>query len=261
MDKTIGVIPARYSSTRLEAKVLKPINGKPMVEHVWRAAKKAKLLDEVIIACDDERVKKACLAFGAKTQMTAKEHPCGTDRIAEVVNPLDVKNVVNIQADEPLIKPEMIDSLVNALIHDKTISMATLIKKITDPAQLDDSNVVKVVKDKSDWALYFSRSPIPYLRAKFQGSAFKAKSFDSEQFKLPSAVVFYKHIGLYAYTKDFLFTFKKLPKSLLETAEQLEQLRVLENGYRIKVIETGFDTISVDTQADLERAEEILRRK
>ena len=261
MDKTIGVIPARYSSTRFEGKVLKPICAKPLVQHVWEAAKKAKLLDDVIIACDDERVKKACLAFGAKAQMTAKEHLSGTDRIAEVVNPLDVKNVVNIQADEPLIKPAMIDSLVNALIHDKSISMATLIKRITNPAELDDSNVVKVVKDKSDWALYFSRSPIPYVRSKSQGSVFTGKSFDSEQFKLSSAPVFYKHIGLYAYTKDFLFTFKKLPKSSLEAAEQLEQLRVLEHGYRIKTIETEFDTIGVDTPADLERVEEILKRK
>jgi 3-deoxy-manno-octulosonate cytidylyltransferase (CMP-KDO synthetase) len=256
MDKTVGIIPARFASTRFEGKVLKPICGKPMLQHVWESAKKAKLLDEVIIATDDERVKKVSLAFKAKVEMTAKEHSSGTDRIAEVVNPLDVKNVVNIQADEPLIRPAMIDSLVNALIHDKSIAIATLAKKITSPHELDDPNVVKVVKDKADWALYFSRSPIPYVCAQAQ-----AKQFDHQEFKRHSAVVFYKHIGLYAYTKDFLFTFKKLPKSVLETAEQLEQLRVLENGYRIKIIETQFDTIGVDTAADLERVEEILSRK
>jgi 3-deoxy-manno-octulosonate cytidylyltransferase (CMP-KDO synthetase) len=156
---------------------------------------------------------------------------------------LDVKNVVNIQADEPLIKPQMIDSLISALIHDKSIYMATLAKRITNPEELTNPNVVKVVKDKADFALYFSRSPIPYLRNQ-SGDVASTK--------------FFKHIGLYAYTKDFLFTFKTLPKSSLEKAEQLEQLRVLENNYKIKIIETEFDTIGVDTPEDLLKVEMIL---
>ncbi len=239
----LGVIPARLASTRLPDKVLRLICGKPMVQIVWENAKKAKLLDEVIIACDDERVKKVCTEFGAKVQFTAKEHASGTDRLSEVVNPLDIKNVVNIQADEPLIKPQMIDSLINTLIHDKQIQMATLAKRITNLEDLSNPNVVKVVKDKSDWALYFSRSPIPYQRNKEAGEA----------------SVFFKHIGLYAYTKDFLFTFRNLAKSSLENIEQLEQLRVLENGYKIKIIETDIETIGVDTPEDLLRAEELLK--
>lgn len=239
----IGVIPARFASTRFQGKVLKLIGGKPMVQHVWENAKNAKLLDEVIIACDDEQVKKACLEFGAKVELTAKEHLSGTDRICEIVNPLEVVNVVNIQADEPLIRPQMIDSLLSALINDKSIYMATLAKKILAPEELSDPNVVKVVKDRSDWALYFSRSTIPHVRPR------------QKQF---SSTIFFKHIGLYAYTKDFLFTFKNLPKSNLETAEQLEQLRVLESGYKIKIIETEFETVGVDTPEDLEKAEKIL---
>ncbi|MBU2540610.1 MAG: 3-deoxy-manno-octulosonate cytidylyltransferase [Candidatus Omnitrophica bacterium] len=240
----IGVIPARFGSTRFEGKVLKTLSGKPMLQLVWEAAKQAKLLDAVIIATDDERVKRVCTEFGAKVEMTAKQHSSGTDRICEVVNPLEVKNVVNIQADEPLIRPEMIDSLVNVLLGDKKVYMATLIKKITNSRDLENTNVVKVLKDKSDWALYFSRSSIPYVRAGAEGE--KAKP------------TFFKHIGLYAYTKDFLFTFKNLEKSELELSERLEQLRVLENGYRIKVIETEFETIGVDTPEDLEIAQNLL---
>ena len=233
----IGVIPARYSSIRFEGKVLADIMGKPMIQHVWERAKQAKILDEVIIACDHELVEKAALEFGAKTVLTSKSHMCGTDRIAEVVNPLDVKIIVNIQGDEPLIHPMMIDSVARALLDDKDISMATLRKRIDDPSLINDPNVVKVVVDKSDFALYFSRAPIPYLAV-------------NSDIKEP---VYYKHIGLYAYTKDFLFTFKKLPVSLLEKTEKLEQLRVLEEGFRIKAIETKYDTIGVDTPDDLER--------
>lgn len=239
----LGVIPARLASTRLANKILRLICGKPMVQIVWENAKKAKLLDDVIIACDDEQVKKVCMEFGAKVQFTAKEHASGTDRLSEVVNPLDIKNVINIQADEPLIKPQMIDSLINTLIHDKEIQMATLAKRITNLEDLSNPNVVKVVKDKSGWALYFSRSPIPYQRN---------KDADTQG-------IFFKHIGLYAYTKDFLFTFRNLAKSSLENIEQLEQLRVLENGYKIKIIETDIETIGVDTPEDLLRVEELLK--
>ena len=190
----IGVIPARYSSTRFEGKVLADIMGKSMIQHVWERAKQAKILDEVIIACDHELVEKAALEFGAKTVLTSKSHMCGTDRIAEVVNPLDVKIIVNIQGDEPLIHPMMIDSVARALLDNKNLSMATLRKRIDDPFLINDPNVVKVVVDKSDFALYFSRAPIPYLAV-------------NSDIKEP---IYYKHIGLYAYTKDFLFTFKSL---------------------------------------------------
>lgn len=240
----LGVIPARYSSTRFEAKVLADIMGKPMLQYVWERAKQAMVLDDLIIACDDERVAAAAREFGAKVIFTAKGHLSGSDRICEVINPLDVKVVVNIQADEPLIHPMMIDTVAQILLDDNSISMATLMKKIEDPKEINDPNVVKVVVDKDNFALYFSRAPIPY---KAQNSEIKSP-------------VYYKHIGLYGYSKDFLFTYKKLPVADLEKIERLEQLRVLKEGYRIKVLETKYDTIGVDTPEDLERVKEYLRK-
>jgi 3-deoxy-manno-octulosonate cytidylyltransferase (CMP-KDO synthetase) len=240
----IGVIPARYSSTRFEGKVLADIHGKPMLQYVWERAKQSFTLDELIIACDDERVAEAASKFGAKVILTAKGHVCGTDRIIEVVNPLEVKVVINIQADEPLIQPIMIDTLAQALMADSKLSMATLMKKIDDVRDVTDPNVVKVVVDKFNFALYFSRSPIPH------------RAHNSEV----SLPVYYKHIGLYGYTKDFLFTYKNLPVSNLEKMERLEQLRVLEEGFRIKVLETKFDTLGVDTPEDLERVRDLLRK-
>ncbi len=241
----IGVIPARYSSARFEGKVLADILGKPMLERVWEAAKESHLLDDLIIACDDERVASKACEFGAKVVMTAKGHACGTDRIIEVVNPLEVKVVINIQADEPLINPTMIDKVAQALLDDKTVSVATIMKKIEDPGNLADPNVVKVVVDKNNFALYFSRAPIPY----------KAQNSEVE------APVYYKHIGLYGYTKDFLFVYKNLPASKLEDIEKLEQLRILESGFRIKVVETNYDTIGVDTPEDLEKVKEYLAKE
>ena len=233
----IGVIPARYSSARFKGKVLAEILGKPLIQHVWERAKQALILDDLIIACDNESVARVASEFGAKVVMTSRAHASGTDRIIEVVNPIDVKVVLNIQGDEPLIHPTMIDSVARSLLEDSSISMATIMKKIEDEDNLNDPNVVKVVVDKNNFALYFSRSPIP----------FKAKESQAAR------PVYYKHIGLYGYTKDFLFTYKNLPVSRLEQIERLEQLRVLEAGFRIKVIETKFDTIGVDTPQDLQK--------
>lgn len=246
--EVLGVIPARFGSSRFAGKVLADIMGKPMLQWVYEAAKKAPLLDDLIIACDDESVELAARSFGAKVVFTSKEHLCGTDRIAEIANPIDTKIVVNIQADEPLIQPSMIDALAQALLEDDTLVMSTLRKAITDAKELDDPNIVKVVVDKDDFALYFSRAPIPSARRlAAQGSAVLPRGF-------------FKHIGLYAYTKDFLFTFKKLPVSPLEEIEKLEQLRALESGYKIKVLETSFETIGVDTPEDLIRVKEKLSR-
>ena len=239
----IGVIPARLGSTRLAKKVLLDINGKPMLQYVWEAAKRAKALDDVIIATDDEIVINAANHFGAKAILTSVDHKSGTDRVVEVVNPLDVKVVVNIQADEPLIHPSMINELAMALLGNPGLVMATLAKKITDDRDLRDPNVVKVVLDKDDFALYFSRAPIPYNREPAAGFLTRRH---------------YKHIGIYAYTKDFLFTFANMPQSKLEQIEKLEQLRVLENGYKIKVIETKYETKSVDVQEDLDAVKGIL---
>lgn len=244
-NKVVGVIPARYSSTRFEAKVLADIMGKPMIQWVWERAKQVKILDELIIACDDERVAEVARGFGAQVVMTAKGHASGTDRIAEVVNPIEVKVVVNIQGDEPLVHPTMIDSVARAILSDSSISVATIIRKIENPQDINDPHVVKVVKDKNDFALYFSRSPIP----------FHARNSDI------TAPVYYKHIGLYGYSKDFLFTYKNMASSNLERTEKLEQLRVLEDGYKIKVIETKYDTIGVDTPEDLEKVKEYLLKE
>ncbi|MBM3249387.1 MAG: 3-deoxy-manno-octulosonate cytidylyltransferase [Candidatus Omnitrophica bacterium] len=238
----IGVIPARFSSTRFEGKVLADILGKPMLQHVWERAKQAIALDELIIACDDERVAGVAEGFGAKVAMTAKGHASGTDRICEVINPIDVKIVINIQADEPLVHPAMIDALAGALLDDPEVFMASVMKKIASPDEANDPDVVKVVADKDNFALYFSRAAIPYLAR-------------NSQVKEP---LYYKHIGLYAYTKDFLFIYRNSPASSLEKAECLEQLRVLEEGFRIKMIETKYETIGVDTPEDLEKVKAYL---
>ncbi|MBM3248172.1 MAG: 3-deoxy-manno-octulosonate cytidylyltransferase [Candidatus Omnitrophica bacterium] len=230
----VGIIPARYASTRFEGKILANILGKPMIQHVWERAKQSKMLDDLIIACDDERVKKIAEDFGANVVLTSKDHESGSDRLTEIVQPLDVKIVINIQADEPLIHFTMLDSLARAILDEPSIAMATLIKKISNKEELNNPNVVKVVIDRNNFALLFSRASIPYLRD---------ENVDQ---------VYYKHLGIYAYTKDFLFTFKNLPESNLEKAEKLEQLRALESGYKIKTVETSIDTISVDTPEDLE---------
>ncbi|MCX5701869.1 MAG: 3-deoxy-manno-octulosonate cytidylyltransferase [Candidatus Omnitrophica bacterium] len=241
----IGVIPARYSSSRFEGKVLMDILGKPMIQHVWERAKQSLALDGLIIACDDERVADCARGFGAEVVFTAKAHVSGTDRISEVVNPIDVKVVINIQGDEPLIHPMMIDTVARALLDDKSVSMATIMKRIDDPKEINDPDVVKVVVDKDNFALYFSRASIPFHAQK-------------SEVKVPA---YYKHIGLYGYTKDFLFTYKNLPVSDLEKIERLEQLRALQEGFRIKVIETKYETIGVDTPQDLEKVKKYLEKK
>jgi len=248
--EAIGVIPARYASTRFEGKVLADLDGKPVIQHVYERAKQAKLLDDLVVACDDERVKKAVLKFGGKAVLTSPDQPTGTDRLTEVVNPIDVKIVVNIQGDEPFIKSTMIDSIVLELSSNPKIGMATIIKRIEEEKELDDPNVVKVVVDREGYALYFSRSCIPFVR-------------DRDSFLknvMTKSVTFYKHVGLYGYTKDFLFTFKNLPKTNLEESEKLEQLRAIEHGYRIKTIVTKFDTVGIDTPEDLERAKALLEK-
>ena len=246
--KAIGVIPARWGATRFQGKVLANLLGKPVIQHVWENAKRAKTLDDLVVACDDERIMRAVIGFGGKAIYTSPDQPSGTDRLAEVVNPMDVKIAVNIQGDEPLVKPIMIDSLVLALQDEKFAQMATVIKKIEDDeTELKNSNVVKVVIDKNGYALYFSRYAIPYNRTS-----------EVDKKRRP---VYYKHIGLYAFTKDFLFTFRNLPKSALEEAEKLEQLRALEYGYKIKTVETKFDTVGIDRPEDIKRAEDELLKE
>ena len=239
----IGVIPARYESTRLSHKLLRQVLGKPLIQWVWENASKASLLDDLIIACDDIKVKEAAESFGAKAVMTSTKHQSGTDRIAEAVRDIDAKIVINIQADEPVMHQSTIDSLAREMVNNPTILMATVRKKIEANEDANNPNVVKLICDKNDFAIYFSRYPIPYYR---DGSIEKK---------------YYKHLGIYAYTKDFLYTFKNLPSSFLESAERLEQLRVIEAGYKIKVIETKFESIGVDTEEDLQKIESVLNER
>jgi 3-deoxy-manno-octulosonate cytidylyltransferase (CMP-KDO synthetase) len=243
----VGIIPARYGSTRFEGKLLADFCGKPVIQHTWENAKKSNSIDDLIIATDDKRIYNAAKGFGANVVYTSIAHKSGSDRLTEVAASIDAKIIVNIQADEPLLHPSMIDDAAGAILKDRALVMATLCHRIKDASEIHDPNVVKVVFDRNGFALYFSRSPVPYER---MGSDDKLQIID-----------YYKHIGIYAYAKDFLFTFKSLPQSRLERTEKLEQLRVLENGYRIKVVETKFDTIGIDTPEDLEKAVEIIKGK
>jgi 3-deoxy-manno-octulosonate cytidylyltransferase (CMP-KDO synthetase) len=237
--KIVAIIPARYGSTRFEGKPLAEINGKPMVYYVYQRSKETKCIDDVIVATDDLRIKDAVEKFDGKVMMTFKGHKSGTDRIAEVAKKIDANIIVNVQGDEPLINPEAIEQVVIPLIKDKNIRMCTLMTQITKDAEYDDPNIVKVVTDKEGFALYFSRSLIPYPREK-------------EHLKV------YKHIGIYVYKKDFLLEFADMQQTYLEQIEYLEQLRVLESGFKIKVIETSYDSISVDTPKDLDVVKKII---
>ena len=246
----VAIIPARYASTRLNGKPLLNIAGKPMIQWVYERAKKAKLTNDVIAATDDKRVFDAVRYFGGTAVMTSPEHRTGTDRIAEAADGLNVDIIVNVQGDEPLIEPEMIDEAIRPLTNDSEIVAATLKTKIRDEAELNNPNVVKVVTDKNDFALYFSRLPVPYYRDEWKD--LKHLTVHGSRFTV------FKHIGLYVYRKDFLLKFAKMKPTPLEEAEKLEQLRVLENGYKIKVVETEHDSIGVDTEEDMERVRKIV---
>ncbi len=242
--KVVGVIPSRYSSTRLPGKPLKDICGKSMVQRVYERAKQSKLLDEVIVATDDRRIVEEVNRFKGKVVMTSVNHPNGTSRIAEAVKNLDVDLVINIQGDEPFIRFEMIDELTELLIKDDDILMATLCYELHDKNKFRDENVVKVVCDIYRNALYFSRSLIPYPRKEIN-------------FKV------YEHIGIYGYRKSFIQEFVKLDNTPLSVIESLEQLKVLEYGYKLYVAETkyNYNALSIDTQEDLEEARRIIKNK
>jgi len=241
----IAVIPARYGSTRFPGKSLALIRDKPMVQWVYERTKRSTLLDRVIVATDDRRILDAVTAFGGEAVMTSPEHATGTDRIAEVVRSLDCDIIVNVQGDEPLIDPRMIDGAVRPLVEDPSIPMGTLAKRITDPAEAVDPNVVKVVVDRNGYALYFSRAPIPWDRDHWAGR--------TELAGLPLAGPCYKHIGLYVYRRDFLLAYAAMPQTALEATEKLEQLRALEHGHKIKVEITDHESFGVDIPGDLSK--------
>jgi 3-deoxy-manno-octulosonate cytidylyltransferase (CMP-KDO synthetase) len=233
--KILGVIPARFASSRFPGKILAQIGAKTMLQHVYERASQARYLTSTLIATDDDRVYEVARSFGAKVRMTLPSHPSGTDRVAEAASAEDADLVVNIQGDEPLIDPAAIDAAVLPLAHDSSIVMGTLKKRIEDPREVDDPNVVKVVANRAGDAIYFSRCPIPFHR---------------DGVPAPRR---YKHIGLYVYRRDFLLQYPALPVGPLEQAERLEQLRAIENGYSIRVVETEYESIGVDTPEDLER--------
>ena len=231
--QTIVAIPARYASTRLPGKPLLRETGKFLIQHVYEQASRASCADRVLVATDDSRIFEAVQSFGGEVRMTSPEHQSGTDRVAEAVYELPADIVVNVQGDEPDISPAVIDLVANSLLEDPSIPMATLGKRLSDPDEQADPNLVKVVIDRSGKALYFSRAPIPYHRD-----------------RPPSETSFLKHIGLYAYRRGFLHRFVQFPPSPLEQIERLEQLRALENGFAIKVAITEHDCIGVDTPED-----------
>jgi 3-deoxy-manno-octulosonate cytidylyltransferase (CMP-KDO synthetase) len=243
--KKIIVIPARYASTRLPGKPLIDIGGKPLLQWVYEGACRSKLADGILIATDDERIKNIANNFGAEAIMTDANLQSGTDRVFAAIQGGEADLIINLQGDEPFIEPSIIDQLFSTM-EKGGVETATLCCPITDENEYRDPNTVKVVLDSSGFALYFSRSPIPFLRS------------PNSELRTPNCL--YKHIGIYAFTRSFLQQFVSMPKSRLEEAESLEQLRILENSYKIKVIITEYDGFGIDTPDDLERARKLLAK-
>jgi len=239
----IAVIPARYGSTRFPGKALADIKGKPMIQWVYERTRRSKLINRTIVATDDHRIYSAVESFGGEVIMTSSDHQTGTDRIAEVAKTIKCDLVVNVQGDEPLIDPEMIDLAIQPLADDPSIPMGTVCRKIEDREEAVDPNVVKVVFDNKGFALYFSRAPIPWDRDNWSG----VKSLAD----LPLGTVQYKHIGLYVYRREFLLDYAQMAQTTLEATEKLEQLRALEQGYRIKTVVTEHESFGVDIPGDL----------
>ena len=237
--RIVAVIPARYASTRFHGKPLAELAGRPLIEHVYRRVTECRAIGTVIVATDDERIRRAVEGFGGRVQMTNPAHVSGTDRVAEVARALDCELVVNVQGDEPLIEPEMIQEAL-APFANPALQMATLRRRIDDKADLVSANVTKVVVDRDGYALYFSRTPIPHHRD--PGAPLEA----------------WKHVGLYVYRRKFLLEFARMAPTPLERLEALEQLRALEHGIRIAVVETRHQTIGVDTPEDLEKVRRVV---
>jgi 3-deoxy-manno-octulosonate cytidylyltransferase (CMP-KDO synthetase) len=247
----VAIIPARYGSTRLPGKPLAMIGGKPMIQHVCESTAKSRVLDRVIVATDDRRIEATVKSFGGEVMMTSPRHASGTDRLAEVARRLKSDWVVNVQGDLPFIQAKTISRAVEPLKRDRTIAMGTVCTGIYSEAEWRNPNIVKVLMDRAGYALYFTRAPIPYRRS---------ESADPRKSKLPAGVRLwgYRHLGLYVYRRDFLLKFARLRPTALEKIESLEQLRALENGYRIYVAQVDERSVEVDTREDLKRAEKYL---
>jgi 3-deoxy-manno-octulosonate cytidylyltransferase (CMP-KDO synthetase) len=251
MQQVIAVVPARYGSTRFPGKPLALIAGKPMIQHVYERVSKARLVNRVIVATDDQRIVDCVMGFSGEVVLTRADHPTGTDRLAEVAAGVAAELIVNVQGDEPLIQPQMIDQAVAPLLDDERVQMGTLAAKIDKTEDFYNPNVVKVVRDLENFALYFSRAPIPWPR-----------DLRREQLEQQiSGLGILRHIGLYVYRRRLLLDYPTWPKTPLETLENLEQLRALERGVKLYVGETQFACHGVDTPADLERVEGLLREE
>lgn len=244
-SQIVAVIPARYESSRFPGKPLASIAGRPMIQHVFERVRLCQTISRVVVATDDERIVKAVEAFGGEALITRHEHRCGTERVAEVAMHIAAGIYVNVQGDEPLIDPDAVDAAVEALASDAEVNLSTLSVAIVRPAEIMDPNVVKVVNDFQGDALYFSRAPIPWVRE------------ESERVSAQH----WKHIGVYVYRHDALLDYPTLPPGDLERLEQLEQLRWLENGYHIRVVESTYDAVSVDLPADVARVEGLIRER
>jgi 3-deoxy-manno-octulosonate cytidylyltransferase (CMP-KDO synthetase) len=249
--KKIVVIPARLNSSRLPNKVLLDLNGKTVVQRVYEQCLKANNIEEVYIATDSVEVQEACQVFTKNIIMTKDFHESGTDRIAEAVTNIDCDIVINVQGDEPFIEPILIDTMVNSL-ENNNIQMVSAMHKIIKTDELKSFNVVKVTVDNENNALYFSRSIIPHHRDEWD-------SLLNHHKIIPEALKFYRHLGIYGYTKGFLINYSNMEQTYLERLEKLEQLRVLENGYKINMIETDYNSIGIDTIEDYHKAKELLK--
>lgn len=243
MSKTAIIIPARYGSSRLEGKPLLKVLNKPVIQWVYEKAQASKLADMIIVATDDKRIYNAVNEFGGQVEMTSVEHKCGSDRIAEVLtrHP-EISYVVNLQGDEPLIEPSAIDEVIVNVQDDDRADISTLVRVLSDEKEIDNPNLVKCVKDKEGFALYFSRSKIPFER-----------NLD--------CCVFFGHLGIYGYKREALLKMTQLAQADIEKAESLEQLRALYNGMRIKTSVVDFVPVGIDTQADLEKFREIVEKR
>ncbi|OGW64387.1 MAG: hypothetical protein A3J72_07955 [Nitrospirae bacterium RIFCSPHIGHO2_02_FULL_40_19] len=277
MLRAVAIIPARFASARLPGKPLASLKGKVLIQRVYEQASSAKLIDAVFVATDDKRIFDVVISFGGKAVMTSSGHASGTDRIAEAAKNIDCEIIVNVQGDEPFIRPEMVDDTVKLLIDDPRAAISTLAKKTTNIEEILSPNVVKVVMDNEGFAMYFSRAPIPYYRDEWQVQSsedMKIGRYEDEKSQLlsfstsqllrfsikPELPTFfcYKHIGIYGFRKEALLDFSLMGQGRLEMIEKLEQLRALASGMKIKVKETLYDTFGIDMVEDLRKAEEWL---
>jgi 3-deoxy-manno-octulosonate cytidylyltransferase (CMP-KDO synthetase) len=248
MQNAIVVIPARYGSTRLPGKALAEIEGKPLVQHVYDRARLSRLASDCIIATDDDRIRQACERYGSNVVMTSADHNSGTDRMAEVAEKTDADVYINVQGDEPFVNPDAVDLLIKMMFDDSSVKMGTLKRPYKSYEDFISPNLARVVCDKDDFALYFSRAAIPPMtREEFETTDKRNLAF--------------KHVGIYSFRRDFLMEFSRMAPSPLEKIERLEQLRALEAGVKIKVLITDYESISVETPADLERVRALFAQR